>query len=189
MIRITGGTARGAKLFSIEGRDVRPALARVRVSLFEILRDRLPGAVALDLFAGTGSLGFEALSRGAARCVFVESDPRCAEAIARSAAKLRMEDRCEVRREDAFAAPARSGGAPFDLIFVAPPYRYYVDEPERANLARLLDDLARSSRAAPGAIFAVEYRRGRGPARPIEGTRPIDRREYGTTEVTLYEKV
>ncbi|MBI2899916.1 MAG: RsmD family RNA methyltransferase [Planctomycetes bacterium] len=103
-VYLTGGTAKGAKLFSVPGADVRPATSRVRVSLFEILRARLPGAVAIDLFAGTGSLGLEALSRGAAFCVFFDTDPRCAEVLNRNLAKLRLADRADVRRESAFDA-------------------------------------------------------------------------------------
>src|SRR2546426_12705343 len=104
-LALTGGTARGAKLFSVPGRDVRPALARLRVSLFEILRARLDGAWALDLFAGTGSLGLEAVSRGAAGCVFFDVDERCVNVLKKNVEKLRFADRTEIVRASAFDAP------------------------------------------------------------------------------------
>ena len=84
---LTGGAARGARLLTVPGRDIRPALARLRTSVFEVLRPRLEGATVLDLFAGIGTMGIEALSRGAEHAVFIDMDPRCVEAVRRNLAK------------------------------------------------------------------------------------------------------
>jgi len=180
-LRLTGGTARGAKLWSLPGLRVRPALARMRVSLFAVLAPRLEGAAVADLFAGTGSLGLEALSRGAARAVFLDTDPRCLEAIRLNLKKLRFEDRAEVLRADAFRAV--NGLGPVDLAFVDPPYAFY--EERAGEMGRLLEVLLRQVLRRPGGLAVVEHRAGRGPG-PLTVGRIVDRRRYGGTEVTLY---
>ncbi len=180
---LTGGTARGAKLQSVPGRDVRPATSRVRISLFEILRARLPGAVAVDLFAGTGSLGLEALSRGAAFCSFFDTDPRAAEVLRRNLEKLRFTDRADVRLESAFRAVAVLN-RPVDLVFVDPPYAFYDDR--REEMERLLADWARSPLLAPEAKILVERR----PRQPVaySGLEVVDERSYGGTIVTFLRR-
>jgi 16S rRNA (guanine(966)-N(2))-methyltransferase RsmD len=123
-MRIIGGENRGLKLATPRGREVRPILDRVRESLFGILRHEVPDARVADLFAGTGVIGLEALSRGAAACVFVDKDPRCIGTIKTNVAKARVEDRCRVIREDVFrSAGLIASDGPLDLIFVDPPYR------------------------------------------------------------------
>lgn len=179
--RLTGGTAKGARLFSVPGLDVRPALARLRVSLFEILRPRLQGARVADLFAGTGSLGFEALSRGAARVVFLDVDPRCVEAIRRSLERLRFADRAEVRRADAFAEADRLG--PLEIAFVDPPYAFYRDR--AAEMRRLVETLLERAVVRPDGRVVLEHPSGGGLGE-VAGGRIVDERRYGGTSVTLY---
>ena len=177
--RLTGGTAKGAKLFSVPGLDVRPALARMRISLFEVLRARLIDARVADLFAGTGCLGLEALSRGAARAVFYDVDPRCLEAIQRNLVKLRFTDRGEIRTGDAFAAAA--GLEPMDVVFVDPPYPFYAERPE--DLRRLVETCL--GRLADDGRVVVEHRPKRGLGE-VAGGRIVDERVYGGTVVTQY---
>lgn len=179
--RVTGGTAKGAKLFSVPGQDVRPATSRMRISLFEILRSRMDGARVADLFAGTGCLGLEALSRGAARALFVDADPRSLEAIRRNVEKLRFGDRAEIRRGDAFAEAVRL--EPSDLVFVDPPYRLFV---ERADDLRRLA-AACLERLSDGGRLVVEHRPKEGLGE-LPGGRVVDERVYGGTVVTLYAK-
>lgn len=179
MIYLTGGTARGAKLFSVPGRDVRPATSRVRISLFEILKARLPGARAVDLFAGTGSLGLEALSRGASFCTFFDTDPRCVEALRKNLEKLRFADRAEVRKESAFRA-VEVLREPVDLLFVDPPYAFY-DE-RRADIEKLLADWIASPLLR--GVVLVERR----PAQKLAWPgKVVDERSYGGTVVTFLE--
>lgn len=182
-VRLTGGTARGARLFSLPGRDVRPALARMRVSLFEILRPRLPGARVVDLFAGTGALGMEALSRGAARAVFLDTDRRCVEVIRKNLVKLRFAERAEVLHADAFRAAPALG--PADVVFVDPPYDYYSDRAE--DMRKLVETLLASVVAAPEGRVVVEHRRNEGPGE-VGGGRVVDERSYGGTAVTFYAR-
>lgn len=118
---LTGGTLRSRHVSAPSGRAVRPTPARVKEALFSILAARLTDARVLDLFAGSGALGFESLSRGAAHVTFVESHRATAEALRESARSLEVADRCTV-----IAAPADSAVARlrerFDLVFADPPY-------------------------------------------------------------------
>lgn len=121
VIRIIGGDWRGTKL-SVPDRDgLRPTADRVRETLFNWLQPMLPGARVLDLFAGTGALGLEAVSRGAREAVLVERDPALAEELRRIAAKLPGGDRVQVVRADALAWLQTAPGS-FDLVFVDPPF-------------------------------------------------------------------
>jgi 16S rRNA (guanine966-N2)-methyltransferase len=124
-IRITGGVARSRAVRSPRGREVRPTAARVREAVFSILGPRVAGARVLDLYAGAGTLGLEALSRGAASVVFVERAPRHAAVIHENLEALGLADRGRVLCADAVRYLARGapGGAPFDLALVDPPYR------------------------------------------------------------------
>jgi 16S rRNA (guanine(966)-N(2))-methyltransferase RsmD len=156
-------------------------LARLRVSLLEILRPRLEGARVADLFAGTGSLGIEALSRGAARAIFLDLDPRCVEAIRRSLERLRFADRGEVRRADAFVEAERLG--PVEIVFVDPPYALYRERP--AEMRRLVETLLARGVTAPEGRVVVEHPSGGGLGEVAGGT-IADERRYGGTSVTLY---
>lgn len=121
-MRIIGGSAkrRGLKSPSFST-GVRPILARVKKSLFDILRPRLGGACFLDLFAGSGAVGIEALSRGAASVTFVDSNPQCLSVIRQNLSRLQLFERARLVRSDATQNLAVAGG-PFDLIFMGPPY-------------------------------------------------------------------
>lgn len=178
--RITGGTARGTKLFTVPGLDVRPALARMRVSVFEILKSRLDGARVVDLFAGTGTLGFEALSRGAKHCAFLDTDPRCVEAIGRNLKKLRLEGRAVVFPASAFDFPEAGESQP-DIVFVDPPYSLYDDAAMRSRLEKMLREL-------PGrSLLVVEHRDTQDLGDSWAGRARADRRTYGGTAVSFYE--
>lgn len=139
---------------------------RTREAVFNILANRPQGAIAVDLFAGTGALGLEAISRGAARAIFVESDRNMGAAIARSAAELGESERCELRGGDALAflrGDSPASEAPW-LVFVCPPYALY------DSAAAALDDLLRrlADSAPTGSLLIVEtpleYDIGRLPA-------------------------
>lgn len=120
-MRIIGGSFRGRRLVAPPGKGTRPPLDRQRETLFNLLGQHLEGLDVLDLFAGTGSLGLEALSRGARRVLFVEADPRAAAALRENVQHLGAAERVEVIRGDALRIPAPCAG-PFDLVFVDPPF-------------------------------------------------------------------
>jgi len=120
-VRIIGGTLRGSKLPVPDVAGLRPTADRVRETLFNWLQGELDGARAIDLFAGTGALGFEAASRGAARVQLLERDPRVAQGLRDSARRLHA-DAVEVEAADALAWLARPPTAAFDLAFLDPPF-------------------------------------------------------------------
>ena len=121
-VRIVGGRWRGTRLPVIDGPGLRPTSDRVRETLFNWLAPMLPGARVLDLFAGTGALGIEAVSRGAAHAVLVEHDRVAAQVLRDSSAKLRATDTLAVVQADAMAWLHGQPDASFDLAFVDPPF-------------------------------------------------------------------
>ncbi|MCL5885190.1 MAG: 16S rRNA (guanine(966)-N(2))-methyltransferase RsmD [Deltaproteobacteria bacterium] len=180
-MRIVAGEWRGRALFAPRGSAVRPTADRVREAIFDLLGDRVVGAAVLDLFAGTGALGLEALSRGAQGAVFVESAPAVFAALrrniktlgARGAETLPMDYRLAIRR-------LRAAGARFGLVFLDPPYGKGIAVAAAA-------DVARAGLAAPGATVVVED-----AARAAAGNFPAGwavalERRYGDTRVVLLE--
>ena len=147
--KITGGTLGSRKVKSPKGMNVRPTPGRVKESLFSILMGRVDGANVLDLFAGTGAIGFEAASRGAARVVSVEAHRETAQAIEEAAKDLDIADRLTVIGAPAERALYRIEG-PFDIVYLDPPYANDVP----LQLFRLL--LERSL-LAPDALVIYEH--------------------------------
>jgi 16S rRNA (guanine(966)-N(2))-methyltransferase RsmD len=119
-MRVVAGSARGIKLSAVPGHGTRPILDRVKTSLFDILRPRIEGTEVLDLFAGSGSVGIEALSQGAAACTFIDSGDKAISTIRKNLAVTGLSDRAEVRHADAFVY-LRGTRKTFDLIYIAPP--------------------------------------------------------------------
>ena len=132
-VRIIGGQWRGSKLPVAAVAGLRPTADRVRETLFNWLQQRLPGAHVLDLFAGTGALGFEAASRGAAQVVMIERDPALAASLRESATRLRA-DNVEVVCEDALRWLAHVPTAHFDMVFLDPPFAAALWQPALAAL-------------------------------------------------------
>ena len=148
-VRIIGGRWRGRKIHFPAGPDIRPSPDRVRETLFNWLSPSIPGARCLDLFAGTGVLGFEALSRGAARCVLIDREPEVVRHLERLSAEL-APDGAAVRRADAIAwldGPPQA----FDIVFVDPPFG-------EGLLPAILKRLARPGWLVPGALVYLECR-------------------------------
>lgn len=120
-IRVIAGTARGRRLKLVPGDSTRPIMDRVKEALFSILGHGIIDSTFLDLFAGTGSVGIEALSRGAAQAVMLDLDRRAIETIHDNVRAAKVEERAVVRRGDAFAFLDQPPRAPFNYIFIAPP--------------------------------------------------------------------
>ena len=169
-MRIVAGTYAGRDLVSPADRRVRPTAEPVRAALLDLLAADLSGARVLDLFAGTGALGLEALSRGAFRADFVEFRPGSLHALRANVAALRLRERTRIFNRDALAFAAALGRDAYDVAFADPPY-------ESRVLDRVLDSWreGRFSR-----VLAVEHARthqlaGRGT-----------RRSFGETAITIY---
>lgn len=172
-MRIVGGAYRGRRIAVPARAGVRPTPERVRETLFNWLGQRLDGASCLDLYAGSGALGFEAASRGAARVVMVEADRGIAAALARSREQLGAAA-VEVVPGDALAYLAR-GGERFDVVFLDPPFR-------QNALPALLAALPR--RLRPGARVYVEGARATSTAAPW---RELKRARAGQVSYQLFE--
>ena len=175
-IRIVAGTHRGRRLKVPPGATVRPTAERVREAVFDALGP-VGGLRVLDLFAGTGAMGLEALSRGAAECVFVESDPGVAMVLRENIASLDRESVCRVVAlpyERAAQGLAAAGPA-FDLLFVDPPYRMLAEV--EVTLTPLL-----SSLLAEGGVAVIESAKA---SHAGLGLSPVFDRTYGDTRVTM----
>lgn len=178
-VRVTGGELAGRRLQAPRGASVRPTADRVRESVFGRLGP-LHGRSVLDLYAGSGALGIEALSRGAARAVFVDRAGACVAQIRRNLEALGVAEGAEVRRGDAVRAVARlaAGGARFDLVLADPPYA-------SREAVRLLDAVAAAGLLASGGMLVLETSRHDAPGRR-PGLRIDDVRRYGDTLVVRY---
>jgi 16S rRNA (guanine966-N2)-methyltransferase len=176
-MRIIAGTRKGAKIFAPKGRSTRPTGDRVREAAFRLIGP-MDGASVLDLFAGSGAMGLEALSRGAAGAVFVESDPAACRAIERNLEKLDLTG-AEIVRMDARRALAAdaAAGRRYDLILVDPPYDEYPEMQKTLSiyLPRLLE--------ADGVVVVETGSR-------IEPELPLvlrTSRRYGSARLTLFD--
>jgi len=156
--RIIGGDLRRRRLAHQPDGRTRPMKDRVREALFDLLGVTVRGGLALDLFAGTGALGFEALSRGATRAVFVERHFPTADTLRKSAGELGVADRCDVRSGDVLLWARRMPDLPTSarwVAFVSPPWAFFAaDHERRAELLALIDALRGA--APPGSTIVVE---------------------------------
>lgn len=177
-MRVIAGTRKGQKIAAPRGRDTRPTSDRVRENVFNLVGP-VDGARVLDVFAGSGALGIEALSRGAASAVFVERDPDAVRTIERNLDKLQLTGEARIVRGDALTALDReaAAGAKYDLVLVDPPYGMLTEIQPR--LARHLPSLL----TADG-LLVVETDARVKPELPL----PLrTSRKYGQTRVSLFE--
>ena len=192
-MRIIAGTAKGLRLAAPEGRSTRPVLDRVKESWFAVAQARrggggVEGARVLDLYSGVGSLGLEALSRGAESCVFVESDRECARLLRMHVERARFTDRAEARetRVGRALADLARGRRRFDLVFVDPPFELSRDDgfyAEDGILARAAEILA------PEGLLMLrrEHAGEKDSGFPTPGDLALaDRRTWGRNEVLFF---
>ena len=213
-MRIIAGEARGRRLVAPRGRETRPPLERLRESLFSILGEAVEGAEVLDLFAGAGAFGLEALSRGAARATFVERGRDALEALLRNVKELGFTARARVLRGDALSSPPlgrpieaappagpRRGGRRlangededpiglerpegYRIIFVDPPFELLATPEGAAAVSRRVEELVDRFLDAGGVLIL------RQPARDERAMArpPADRRRFGESVVLFFEK-
>ncbi len=179
-LRVIAGEAGGRRLVAPKG-DTRPTADRVKESLFASLgTDRLQDATVLDLYAGSGALGIEALSRGAARAVFVDKDRRAQDALRTNLAATGFTERAQLHPGLAASFVGRGAAdMAFDLVFIDPPY-----DLDAADLARVLDSLAQPGLLADAATVVIETRRDVPPVLPEAWTVGWSR-VYGDTLLTV----
>lgn len=186
-LNVIGGSLRGKRLFSPEGRDIRPTAGRVREALFNILADKIREAVVLDLFAGTGAMGIEALSRGAARAVFVDAGETALAAIEKNIRACNLSAQARVVNRDATGnlrdlAPSDHG---FDIVFMDPPYR-------QERIAETLQALGQSGILNAAATVTAEHSKHEPVTENIcaaSGFTLMDQRKYGKSLVSLMRNI
>jgi 16S rRNA (guanine(966)-N(2))-methyltransferase RsmD len=200
-LKIIGGDYGGRVLRSVKGLGTRPLLGQVREALFNILQEQIPGAVVWDLFAGTGASGIEALSRGAARVLFVEKNGRAIDVLKGNLQMLGPEavERSVVQRVDAWDPPPMTAAlfgavgheedadvstdaevAP-DVIFLDPPYAMVAEDPVK-SLARARKLLSRVARG--GCVF-FHFEAGVLDADDFDDDLDLDLREWGSTAIAM----
>lgn len=183
-MRIIAGTAKGRVLRSLKGLALRPTADRVREAVFAMLVERVPGARFLDLFAGAGGVGLEALSRGAAQAVFVESHRPAARVIEENVARCGLADRARVLAlpvARALAVLLREG-ARFDLIFLDPPY-------ERGEVGAVMARLGqRAELLAPGGLVVCQRSRHEDPGETVGALGRMREARFGETRVDFYAR-
>lgn len=179
-MRVIAGQLRGRRIDAPRGALVRPTYDRVRESVFDILGPRVEGARVLDLFAGSGALGIECLSRGAKSVTFVERDRGVLGVLTANIDTLGVSRSATVLHADAVRLLAGAiPGGPFDLVFVDPPYASGL-----AGVALAL--LASRADLAPGALVVAEHARGDAPGEDGPSLTRVRSERYGSTEVSFF---
>jgi 16S rRNA (guanine966-N2)-methyltransferase len=183
-MRIVGGKLKGRAIRTPEGSHTRPTSDRARESLFNVLAHaawapQLAGARVIDAFAGSGALGFEALSRGAAFCLFIETDSAARGSIRDNVEAFQLFGNTRIHRRSATdLGPKPAGlGQPFDLVFMDPPYA-------RGLVPEALDQLTRGAWIAPNALVVAETSASE-PAPAAPDWETLDERDYGAARVSF----
>ncbi len=184
-MRVIAGTAKGRKLKTVPGDTTRPITDRTKEALFNILGDWIIEARLLDLFGGTGAVGIEALSRGAAHVTFVEKSQAATRTIGENLRLTALAERALVKRDDAFKflqhTPPQA--QPFDLIYIAPPQYKQMWLKAIQLLDQRLDAWLLPDGAVIAQIHPVEYE-----ALRLQNLVMYDQRKYGSTLLCFYER-
>jgi 16S rRNA (guanine(966)-N(2))-methyltransferase RsmD len=183
VLKITSGQHRGRLLDSLPGLKTRPTAERVRQAWMNSLQLQIPEARILDLFSGSGALGFEALSRGAASVCFVEENPKAAQLISKNSAQLNFQDQVTVwnRRAESVLPDLQSGPA-FDLVFMDPPYDLGLED-------ALLLAWPWSQLLLPGGRICVERRFTKNKTPKTFPLKVVRDERYGEAQLTFYEPI
>ena len=179
-MRVIGGSLKGRKLATIRGRIIRPTADRLREAIFNILADRVEKAVVLDLFAGTGALGIEAISRGAYAAVFVDNNRSAIATLNKNISSCNIQDTATIIKWDLLKNLnfIKSFDPAFNLVFIDPPYNKDCIKP-------VLNHLYRNRTLEKGACLVIEHSDCEPVPRAIPDFRLTDERRYGRTRVSF----
>lgn len=178
-MRVISGIRRGAKLITRDEDDVRPTTDRVKESMFNLLMGRFPCGQVLDLFAGSGALGIEAVSRGAERVVCVDSDALSMEIVKKNFSNLKLAENAEFVLSDAMAYLSKSNEK-FDVVFLDPPYN-------KGLIIPVMDLLYKRDMLSSDGLVVAECDNTESLP-DFVGFSILKQRSYGRTVVTIYEK-
>ncbi len=184
-MRVIAGRAKGTRLMVPKGTVTRPTADRVREALFSILGERVAGSKVLDLFAGSGALGIEALSRGASEAVFVDNSAAAIAAMRDNLERCHLSDRGRVTKADAgrgLGALSRQAG-PFNLIFADPPYKMI-----RSEVRGILHAILASGLVEAAGWIVLEHPSKEQPP-VLQGAEIDQSRPYGDTALTIYRAI
>ncbi|HHT9152348.1 MAG TPA: 16S rRNA (guanine(966)-N(2))-methyltransferase RsmD [Candidatus Hypogeohydataceae bacterium YC40] len=188
-MRIIGGLAKGRQILCPRGLEVRPAQDKIREAIFNILAGVVEGSIVLDLFAGTGALGIEGLSRGARQCVFVEKNTIAVQTIKKNLELTGFADRGIVLKRDAFKClpELQKKGMRFWLIFIDPPYPLWERPDKREMLFNLVQALGEDTILESHTIVIIRHRTHKVEMPESLGSlRLFDKRSYGDTTLTFW---
>ena len=187
-MRIIAGIHRTRQIEAPEGLLTRPMTDRVRENLFNLLGDTVVNATVLDLFCGSGALGIEALSRGATRVTFVDTDLAAVNVVETNCERLGLEKQARILRRDVlrpgpWIRPV--GAKDYALIFIDPPYKMSAEPGGQAQLAAMVEAIAGLECVARGALAMIRVERNTRITLPWAGFEFSDQRSYGTTTLCL----
>jgi 16S rRNA (guanine(966)-N(2))-methyltransferase RsmD len=184
-VNITAGDLKGRRLFTLKDRSVRPTGARVREALFSIIGGAVADAVVLDLFSGAGTIGIEALSRGAERCTFVDKSEKVIEILRRNIRELGIGERASIIPLDAAKAVkmVRKNGEKFDMIFLDPPYRRFNRTQE------LILSISSEDILSPAGILIWEHDSKRVPEDIYGSLKRKTTKRYGDTSISFFHNL
>lgn len=186
-LRISSGHLRGRKIEVPAGLTVRPMRSRVRESLFDSIQDHLETARVLDVFAGSGALGIEAVSRGARQAVHIEQNSMVGNLLRKNLEVLGIQAQCKIMAVDAYQLASRSTpGGGFEIILLDPPFPDY-EQPGKPPW-QLATQLAESEWLNPGGLLAIEHPSRDEPTPIPEGMTAWKDRRYGDTRLTIWQK-
>jgi len=182
-LRICGGDARGRTLFSGKGDTTRPTPAAVREALCNILRNQLPGALVLDLYAGFGTVGLEFLSQGAAEALFVEQQHQAARVLRRNVDALDWRERCDVWQKSVTTALHELAAADetFDILFADPPY-------DRGLAPDVLERLSDGALLGEQAKVIIQHSKREPLPDSVGALTRVKERAAGETHLSFYER-
>lgn len=176
-LRVISGSARGKKLISMEGLDVRPTLDRVKESVFNMIAFDISDASVLDLFCGSGALGIEALSRGAKRAVFVDKNATALSVTKQNLTATRLADNAKLVQSDSIVYLQNTNDV-FDIILIDPPYQAQLYE-------RVLQEILERKLLAPNGIIVVESAESDPPEIPVKLFSEVREKKYGKVKIFL----
>ncbi|MBL8155308.1 MAG: 16S rRNA (guanine(966)-N(2))-methyltransferase RsmD [Anaerolineae bacterium] len=179
-MRVISGSAKGRRLKMVTGDGTRPVMDRVKEALFNIIGQDIVGSVFLDLFAGTGSVGIEALSRGAEKAVFIEIDRKACQVIQENLEMTRLMNRAVLKRADAFQVLKQPPAEPYDFIYIAPPqYKgMWIDALKQID--------AQLEWSPPGTTVIVQIDPEEEQTFELKRLEQFDQRRYGSTLLMFF---